>query len=134
MIFQVKEATLHQKELVADATISLGNGIKNSVRTCSEEAGRAAQSISEFVDVKDILKSIQRTIKPGDYAKGGKNVVYAPTDLSKKSRLNTQKNNGKKSGKSTEACDEDLEEKTDVGNDNNGDLDTMAEIIPETTK
>ena len=74
---------MHQMDLVTDAALSLGKGIKNNVRSYGKEAGRLARSLGEFVDVEDVLKSIHKVTHPEQHAKRRSSMVHSPVDWSK---------------------------------------------------
>ena len=87
----MKEAASHQMEVVADVTKSLGDGLKKSLRTCNKKTCRFTKSVSEFVDVEDILKSIHKLTNPKEYDKRQSNIIHTPIDWSKHPPSSRQK-------------------------------------------
>ena len=71
-------------EVAADATVSLGKGLKKSIKTYSKEAERFARSLSDIVDVEDIVKTIHKAANPEEHENRMSNViVHKPIDWSK---------------------------------------------------
>ena len=102
----MKELAQHQKELVSDATISLGNSVNKLVRSYSDEAGRTVHSIGE-----DIRMSIHQTLHPEEYAQRTQKTVHTPIDLSRKARSDKETESDQIPRSSSSECETDKEEK-----------------------
>ena len=79
----MKEVALYQLETVTEVTISVGNGIKKSVKRYTKDAKRFVRSVSEFVDVEDVMKSIDGIVHQDEYARRRSSIIHTPIDWSK---------------------------------------------------
>ena len=75
-MIQVKKVATNQIESVAEATSSLGIGIKKSISNCTKEASRLTASFTDFVDVQGILKSITKAIHPESNDRRNRKVIH----------------------------------------------------------
>ena len=78
----MKEAASHQVEAVTDATNALSKGIRKSFKRHSKEASRFARSLSELVDVEDMLNTIHKAAYRSEHGKSA-NIIHPPIDWSK---------------------------------------------------
>ena len=74
----MKEAASHQMDQMCDMSVSLGKGLKKTMKTYSKEAGQFARSFSEFVDLEDLFKTIHEVAHPEKHAQRKSSVVHNP--------------------------------------------------------
>ena len=72
------ETAMHQMDVVTDVTISLGKGLKKSIKSCSKEAVGIARSVGEFVDVEDVMKSVHKVAHPEKHAERKSSIIHKP--------------------------------------------------------
>ena len=80
---QVHNDVAHQTEIVTNAAESIGKGLKKSISNCRKEAHHTAQSLSDFVDVEDLMKSIHRVIHTKNKHVKQTSIIHTPIDWSK---------------------------------------------------
>ena len=79
----MKDVAFQQIEAVTDATSSFGLNLKKSIEMCSKEAAEVARSLSEIVDMEDILKSIHKVSNPDDDFDNRKSkIIHHPIGVS----------------------------------------------------
>ena len=62
----------------------MGRSLKKSVKDCRKKARRFACSVSDFIDVEDVLKCIDKARNPEKYdQRHPTNIVHTPIDWSK---------------------------------------------------
>ena len=72
----------YQLESASDKTSSMGRHLKKSMTNYKQDADRFARSVTDFVDVEDLKKSVHKAVKKGDYGER-KNIVHRPIDWTK---------------------------------------------------
>ena len=72
-------------ELLSEATSSLGDGLKKSMATCGQKAGRLTYSLSHSlsIDMEEIVKTIDELANPEKYETGEGVMVHTPIDWEK---------------------------------------------------
>ena len=79
----MKEAACKHIEAIADTAGSCYKGLKKSWKECSKDVRCFARSLSEFLDVEDVLKSVHRGRHPEDEAAKKRSIIHEPIDWSK---------------------------------------------------
>ena len=105
----MKGVAAHQLEAVTDATASLGKGLKKSIKTYRKEANRFARNLGEFVDVEDLLKSINRVANSDDYEDRKSSIIHTPIDWSKRPPSTRGKTSDECSVTIVEECEDEDE-------------------------
>ena len=81
IFLQVRGAASHRIEVITDATSNFGKGVKKSMKNCTKEAKELLQSVGEFIDIEDIVKTFQKFRHPEIFEqRNAANVVHTTID------------------------------------------------------
>ena len=75
---QMKEAASFQMQLMSDVTLTVGRGLRKTIRSYSREAGKFSRSLSDFVDLEDLFKSIDEVAHPEKHAQRKSSIIHTP--------------------------------------------------------
>ncbi len=68
---------------MTQGTTSIGRDVKRSLKNFSQDAVKFKQSLTEFVDIEGVLKSIHIARHPEEQAARNTSVYHEPVDWSK---------------------------------------------------
>ena len=68
---------------MTDATLTLGKGVKKSIKNCGKDVEQFTRSIGECVDVDEFVKSFHHAVRTETESQRNAKIIHQPIDWSK---------------------------------------------------